>query len=58
MTELQKLVVSMRDILKTEKEEETLQAIQMHQNSEEKTKTLKSKNDCISALRKRSSGEE
>ena len=39
--ELQKLVVSMRDIMKIEKEEATLQAIQMHQNSKEMTKTLK-----------------
>ena len=39
--ELQKLVVSMRDIMKIEEEEATLQAIQMHQNSKEMTKTLK-----------------
>ena len=52
VTELKKLVVSMREIMKSEKEEAKFQVIEMNLNSKEKAKTLKSKNDYICALKK------
>ena len=52
--ELKKIVESMRGVMRSEKEEATLEAITIHKNSKDMTKSIKLKDNIIVALKNKS----
>ena len=52
--ELQNIVKSMRGVMRSEKEEATLESVTIHKNAKEMTKFIKSKDNMIVALKNKS----